>query len=107
MVTLRFVAVDEQEMVVEARVGDSIMETAVNAGVPGIVGECGGYGACGTCVSVIDAQLQALAPPMGVNESEMLEFIEKEGDGIRLTCQIRVSEEMDGAVIRPFDSRSR
>lgn len=81
---------------VEATVGDSVMETAVRNGVPGIVAECGGSLSCATChVYVDEADLDAL-PAMEEMEDEMLwgTAVDRLPTS-RLCCQIRVTDGMD------------
>lgn len=100
MVTVIFIDGQGKEHPVEAEPGYSVMEAAVKNGVPGIVGECGGYCACGTCVASIgEPWLSAMAEP-DASESEMLEFIETQQPNARLTCQIRLTEELDGLIVR-------
>lgn len=87
---------------VTATVGDSVMETAVRNGVPGIVAECGGSLSCATChVFVDDADFAAL-PPMDDMEDEMLYGAAVDrGPTSRLSCQIKVVDAMDLHVTTP------
>lgn len=91
-----------QDRVVEASVGDSVMETAVRNGVPGIVAECGGSLSCATChVYVDEADLPDL-PPMEEMEDEMLwGTVAERKDCSRLSCQIKVTEGRDLHVTTP------
>lgn len=76
---------------VTGRPGDSIMETAVRNGVPGIVGECGGSLSCATChVFVADETLDLVGGPDDL-EDEMLDgtAVDRE-DNSRLSCQIKL-----------------
>lgn len=87
---------------VAATVGDSVMESAVRNGVPGIVAECGGSLSCATChVFVDDAEL-ALLPAMDEMEDEMLwgAAVDRQ-DTSRLSCQIKVTDDMDLHVTTP------
>lgn len=87
---------------VEATPGDSVMETAVRNGVPGIVAECGGSLSCATCHVFVDpADLDAL-PPMEDMEDEMLwgTAVDRQ-DNSRLSCQIKVGEDADLHVTTP------
>ena len=87
---------------VEGNPGDSVMETAVRNGVPGIVAECGGSLSCATCHVFVDPVDFASLPPMDEMEDEMLygAAVDRE-DTSRLSCQIRVSEDMDLHVTTP------
>ena len=91
-----------ESRVVEATVGDSVMETAVRNGVPGIVAECGGSLSCATChVFVAEADLASL-PPMEEMEDEMLwGAAQDRQDNSRLSCQLRVGEDCDLHVTTP------
>lgn len=87
---------------INANVGDSVMETAVRNGVPGIVAECGGSLSCATChVFVREDQVDQL-PEMSEMEDEMLYgTTEDRRDNSRLSCQIKVTEDMDLHVSTP------
>lgn len=100
MVSIKFIDAQQVEHVVEVATGTTVMEAAVKNGVPGIVGECGGYCACGTCVATIDASWREIVTDPNFAEAEMLEFIEAVEAGQRLTCQICITEKMDGMLIR-------
>ncbi|MFF5022092.1 2Fe-2S iron-sulfur cluster-binding protein [Micrococcus luteus] len=87
---------------IEATPGDSVMETAVRNGVPGIVAECGGSLSCATChVFVREDQLDGL-PEMSEMEDEMLygTAVDRE-ETSRLSCQIKVAEDTDLHVTTP------
>ncbi|REE04981.1 2Fe-2S iron-sulfur cluster-binding protein [Citricoccus muralis] len=87
---------------VTAKPGDSVMETAVRNGVTGIVAECGGSLSCATChVFIQEDQVEDL-PPMSEMEDEMLygTAVDRE-DCSRLSCQIKVTEDMDLHVTTP------
>jgi 2Fe-2S ferredoxin len=87
---------------VEANPGDSVMETAVRNGVPGIVAECGGSLSCATCHVFVDAGDFAELPPMEDMEDEMLygAAVDRQ-DTSRLSCQIRITDDMDLHVTTP------
>jgi len=100
MVKIRFLQPDGSERAIEAEVGDSVMEVAVRNGIVGIIGECGGYCACGTCLAWIEPKfLHLLAEPQE-SEADMLSFVEPEEPGGRLMCQVRISEAMEGMAVK-------
>ncbi|AIK84289.1 MULTISPECIES: 2Fe-2S iron-sulfur cluster-binding protein [Corynebacterium] len=102
MSTIHFIDHAGETRTIEATVGDSVMETAVRNGVPGIVAECGGSLSCATCHVFVDpAQYDAL-PPMEEMEDEMLwgAAVDRE-DCSRLSCQIKVTEGMDLSLTTP------
>lgn len=87
---------------VEAGVGDSVMETAVRNGVPGIVAECGGSLSCATCHVYVDETDLADLPPMEEMEDEMLwGAVAERQDNSRLSCQIKVTDGCDLHVTTP------
>ena len=96
MVKITFVEDNGDTKTVDADPGLSIMKAAVNNGVAGIVAECGGNCACGTCRIYVDEAWSARLPPPEESEQEMLEFSEDAHPGVRLSCQIAVTEELEG-----------
>lgn len=82
-----------EQCTIEARVGDSVMETAVRNGVDGIVGECGGSLSCATCHVFVDESDLALVPEITEMEDEMLwgTAVER-ADNSRLGCQLKLGE---------------
>jgi 2Fe-2S ferredoxin len=100
MPKITFIDAQGTSRTVEAETGSTLMEVAVRNGVPGIEAECGGACACATCpVYVDDAWLAATgqAEPM---EEDMLDFAFDVRPGSRLSCQIRVRDELDGLIVR-------
>jgi 2Fe-2S ferredoxin len=102
MTTIHFTDAEGSTRDVDANPGDSVMETAVRNGVPGIVAECGGALSCATChVFVREDHLESL-PAMEDMEDEMLYgTAEDREDNSRLSCQIRVKDGMDLHVTTP------
>jgi 2Fe-2S ferredoxin len=84
---------------VEAKAGTSIMEAAVQNMIPGIDADCGGACACATChVYVGEAWLDKLKAKDDMEDS-MLDFAEDVKDNSRLSCQILLSDELDGITV--------
>ena len=85
----------------DIREGLSLMEAAVANGVPGVIGECGGTLSCATChVIVSEAWREATGEP-GDFEDAMLDAAEAPREtGSRLSCQLVMSEALDGIVLR-------
>lgn len=102
MPTVTYTDFSGEKQEIEANVGDSVMETAVRNGVPGIVAECGGSLSCATChVYVDEADLDSL-PPMKEMEDEMLYgTADEREDNSRLSCQLKVTEDMNLHVTTP------
>lgn len=100
MVKITYIEAGGQEHTVQARIGHSVMETAVKNGVPGIVAECGGQRACATCRVYVDAGWRAKTGEAGEEELSMLRFRDETDPSARLSCQIKVVEGLDGLVVR-------
>lgn len=76
--------------------GTSVMRAAVVAGVPGIVGECGGQAMCATCHVYVRPGAEEL-PPIGEDEDEMLDCtVAERTDRSRLGCQVKVTGDLQG-----------
>lgn len=100
MVKITYIDADDTARTVEAEIGATVMETAVKNGIPGIEGECGGACACATChVHVIEAGTDKIAEPAPM-EQDMLDFSFDVRSNSRLCCQIKVTQELDGLVVR-------
>lgn len=102
MPTVHFTDSEGTTRDIDANPGDSVMETAVRNGVPGIVAECGGSLSCATChVFVDESQLDEL-DPMSEMEDEMLYgTTEDREDNSRLSCQLKVTDATDLRVTTP------
>ena len=96
MVKIIYIDHEGTERDVEATVGESVMETALKNGVPGIDADCGGACACATCHVYVDPSfMEAVGSPEEMEQS-MLDFAENVQDNSRLSCQISVSEQLEG-----------
>jgi 2Fe-2S ferredoxin len=89
-----------KEHVVAAPVGQTVMEAAVKHAVPGIDADCGGACACATCHVYVDPDWTAKTGEQSGMEQSMLDFANDVEDNSRLSCQIKVSAELDGLVVR-------
>lgn len=99
-----FITNDATRHEVEVENGYSVMEAAINNDIDGIVAECGGACACATCHSYVDEAWLDKMPPMDDMEDSMLDAAYERKNNSRLTCQIEVSEELDGLVIHVGDN---
>ena len=100
MAKIIFVEHDGKEHVVEVSPGWSLMEGAVKNRVPGIDADCGGACACATCHVYVDPAWAAKLPPKAEMEEAMLDFALVTAPNSRLSCQIRVTSDMDGLIVR-------
>jgi 2Fe-2S ferredoxin len=100
MAKVTYIEHNGKEHVIDVAVGTTVMEGAVKNNIPGIDADCGGACACATChVYVDDAWLGKTGKAAAMEES-MLDFAEGVTEASRLSCQITVSAELDGLVVR-------
>ena len=99
MAKITFITSDNETITVEGTSG-SIMELAVKNNVKGIDGDCGGVCSCATCHVHVDPQFFTKTGAPGELESDMLEFDDLTNEYSRLSCQLQVSEELDGLVLK-------
>ena len=100
MAKITFITHDGISHEVVAENGSTVMENAIKNSVPGIEAECGGACACATChVYVEDEWMEKTGDP-DVMEEDMLDFAWEMQPNSRLSCQIKVSDELDGLVVR-------
>jgi 2Fe-2S ferredoxin len=85
---------------VEGENGSTVMETAIKNAVPGIEAECGGACACSTCHVYIDEAWQEKAGQPSPMEEDMLDFAYDVKPNSRLSCQMKVSDDLNGLVVR-------
>ncbi len=100
MVSITFLTEDGESVDVKADPGMTLMEAALGAGVDGILAECGGGCSCATCHIILDEAWFRKLGEANPLEMGMLEVQDKATDRSRLSCQIDVTEEMDGMVVR-------
>ena len=99
MAKITFIQHDGVETIVEVEDGSSIMNAAVDNGVSGIDGDCGGECSCATChITLNDAWMTKLGQPSEQEES-MLDLNPDRSANSRLACQLEVSDEIDGIVV--------
>jgi ferredoxin, 2Fe-2S len=91
--------------VLEAALGQSLMQVALDHDVPGLLGECGGSCSCGTCHGYVDPAYADKLPPKSETELFMLEIVPVPRELSRLCCQIQMSAELDGIVIQLPDEQ--
>jgi 2Fe-2S ferredoxin len=99
MAKVTFIQLNGDTVMVDAELGQSVMEVAVNEGIENIVGECGGTMSCGTCHCYVDKDwLNKLDSPSEL-ELAILEGSVEPNQFSRLSCQIRVSKALDGLIV--------
>jgi 2Fe-2S ferredoxin len=100
MTKITFIAHDGTARSVEAENGMSVMEAAIKNQVPGIEAECGGACACATCHVYVDEAFAAKVGPAAAMENDMLDFATEVKPNSRLSCQIKISDTLEGVIIR-------
>lgn len=96
MPKITFVAHDGAEQTVDAETGSTVMEAAIRNLVPGVEAECGGACACATCHVYVDDAWTGKTGEPGPMEEDMLDFAFDVRPTSRLSCQIKVTDELDG-----------
>ena len=100
MVKLTFIQHDGASQTVEAEPGVTVMEAAKLNDIPGIEAECGGACACATCHVYVEPEwVEAVGKPSEMEE-DMLDFAFDVREESRLSCQIRISDKLDGLVVK-------
>ena len=105
MPRVRFIQADGQTSEVDALSGDSVMETAIDNDIAGIIAECGGACSCATCHVYVDPEWLARLPPPEPIVDGMLDCVLDRRQNSRLSCQIRVRDELDGITVTVPDSQ--
>ncbi len=99
MAKITFIDSSGTARTVEGEIGSTVMETAIKNGVPEIEAECGGACACSTCHLYIDEAWREKIGEASPMEADMLDFAFEVKPNSRLSCQIKVSEDLDGLVV--------
>ena len=99
MAKITFINHDGTTHEVTAQIGSTVMENAIKNSIPGIEAECGGACACATCHVYIHDDWAEIVGQPDVMEEDMLDFAWEMQPNSRLSCQIKVSEELDGLVV--------
>jgi 2Fe-2S ferredoxin len=100
MPKIKYIEHTGKEHEVEVPAGWSVMEGAVKNLIPGIDADCGGACACATCHVFVDAAWLSKLPPREDMEVTMLDFAPDVEPSSRLSCQIKVTPELDGLTVR-------
>lgn len=100
MAKITFIQPDGARDDVEAESGMTVMEAAKQGDVAGIEAECGGSCACATCHVYVDAAWRDKVGKPENMEEDMLDFAFDVREESRLSCQIRITPDLDGLVVR-------
>ena len=102
MPTITFIEFDGTVREVNARIGTSFLSAAKKGGVD-IEGACGGSLACATCHLIVDHKWYARLPPAAAPEKVLLDVAFDMTATSRLGCQLRLTKDLDGCVVRVAD----
>ena len=105
MAKITYIDHDGTERVVEAQNGETVMEAAIKNSIPGIDADCGGACACATCHVYVDAAFMDKVGEQEEMEKSMLDFAENVQETSRLSCQITVSDTLDGLKVTTPESQ--
>jgi len=100
MPRITFISHDGREQEVEAAAGVSVMQVAVDNYIDGILAECGGACSCATCHCFVDEPWLSKLPPADPLELQMIECALDPQPNSRLSCQLVISDELDGLIVR-------
>lgn len=101
MPTVTYIEFNGERHTVDVPAGNTLMQGAFDNSVPGIDADCGGECACATCHVYVESQWQeAVGPiPPGSDEEAMLSFAAVTQPNSRLSCQVEITEALDGLVV--------
>ncbi len=99
MARITYITFDGTTYEVDAAPGSTVMENAVRNDIPGIDAECGGACACATCHVYVEPEWMEAVGPAEPMEEDMLDFAYDVRPNSRLSCQIKVTPELDGLVV--------
>jgi 2Fe-2S ferredoxin len=99
MPKITFIEYDGSVHTIDAEVGATVMETALKGGVTSIVAECGGGCTCATCHVYVDEAWRDKIPPASADEETQLDAAFDVRANSRLSCQIKVTDELDGFTV--------
>lgn len=100
MAKITFIEHNGTEHVVDVENGTSVMNAAIDNLVPGIDADCGGQCSCATCHVYVDPAWVAASGSPDDQEESMLDLNPERGDTSRLSCQIEVTDALDGMVVK-------
>lgn len=100
MPQVTFIQPDGTQQVVEGQTGMTVMETAKKHIIEGVEAECGGACACATCHVYVDEAWREKVGAPNEMEEDMLDFAFDVQPSSRLSCQIKVTDDLDGLIVR-------
>src|SRR5271170_1031251 len=105
MAKITYIEHNGTEHVVDVANGISVMEGAIRNNIPGINADCSGACACATCQVFVDPAWTVKTGTPSATEQAMLDFASNVGPNSRLSCQIKVADELDGLIVTMPESQ--
>jgi 2Fe-2S ferredoxin len=100
MIKVHFIATDSSAQTISAQPGQSLMQAATDANLPGIAADCGGTLTCATCHVLVAPEWAPRLPEPSADERAMLEFTAHASEAhSRLSCQIELTPTLDGLIV--------
>ena len=99
MPRITYVEHNSKSHTIDVPKGLSVMEGAIQKNIPGIDADCGGSMACATCHVYVNKDWFSKLPEKEVGEDDMLDLAYEPKSSSRLSCQITVSDELDGLIV--------
>ena len=100
MAKITYIEHNKKSHVIEVSNGLTVMEGAVQNNISGIDADCGGSCACATCHVYVDEKWFDKLPNKESAEEDMLDMAYEPKKFSRLTCQITVTDDLDGLVVK-------
>ena len=99
MPKITYIEQDGKTHTIEVATGLSVMEGAIQNNIPGIDADCGGSMACATCHVYVKEEWFNKLPKKEDGEEDMLHMACETKKNSRLSCQLMVSDQLDGLVV--------
>ena len=105
MAKITYIEFNGESHIVEVAPGLTVMEGAKKNNIPGIDADCGGGCSCATCHVYVDPAWRDRVGGRTEIEDATIEFAENVAEGSRLSCQIKVTDALDGLIVRTPESQ--
>jgi ferredoxin, 2Fe-2S len=100
MPKITYISTAGDEQTIDVSVGMTVMRAAIANNIPGIDADCGGSCACATCHVYVDPAWADRVKPPEPTEADMLDFVLDRQPTSRLSCQLEVTADLDGLIVR-------
>lgn len=99
MTKITFISPDGKSTLITAESDTTLMEAAVNNDISGIDADCEGGCACATCHVLIPNEFAKIVTPLEEDEQYLLDFLDNRQRNSRLSCQIDITDKLDGMIV--------